>query len=109
MGAAQGRARASPDDSVSHGAIGGSSQPQTPAVVDRKSYRALRRIVWAARAVGWVLVALAIANALSFEFSGALGGGFKLLVSLVLGLMGIAWTVGLELFLRFFDRYLSRN
>jgi len=85
-----------------------SSQPKL-AVVDRKSHRALRGIVYAARAVGWILIALAIGNALSLEFSGLLAGGFKLLVTLVLGVLGIAWIVGLELFLRFFDRYLSRN
>ena len=33
----------------------------------------------------------------------------KLLSSLALGLLGIAWIVGLELFLRFFDKFLSRN
>ena len=33
----------------------------------------------------------------------------KLLASLALGLLGIAWIVGLEVFLKFFDRFLSRN
>lgn len=108
MGATQRRARASLEDSVSRGTVDASSQPKL-VVLDRKSHRALRGIVYVARAVGWILMALAIANALSFEFSGSLAGGFKLLVSLVLGVLGIAWIVGLELFLRFFDRYLSRN
>jgi len=61
------------------------------------------------RAVGWLLIGLAILSALPFGFSSPLGGSFKLLASLALGLLGIAWVVGFELFLRFFDRYLSRN
>ncbi len=38
-----------------------------------------------------------------------LGGSVKLLSSLALGLLGIVWIVGLELFLRFFDKFLSHN
>lgn len=75
----------------------------------KPEHRALRSIVWVARATGWLLIAVAILNVLPFGFLGPLAGGFKLLASLALGLLGIAWVVGLELFLRFFDRYLSRN
>jgi hypothetical protein len=32
-----------------------------------------------------------------------------LLSSLALGLVGVVWLIGVELFLRFFDQYLSRN
>ncbi len=74
-----------------------------------QQHRALRWIVYVARVIGWVLITLAI---LSVPQVGALTGfasGFKLLSSLVLGVLGIAWVVGLELFLRFFDRYLSRD
>lgn len=70
---------------------------------DKQKHRAFRLIVWGGRASGWILIALAI---------GALtrwAGGFRLLISVALGVLGIAWVVGLELFLRFFDRYLSRN
>jgi hypothetical protein len=38
-----------------------------------------------------------------------MGGGVTLLASLALALLGVVWVIGLELFLRFFDRYLSRN
>jgi len=40
---------------------------------------------------------------------GRVAAGFGLLSSIMLGLAGIAWLVGVKLFLRFFDRYLSRN
>ena len=74
-----------------------------------KGQRALRGIVWAGRSVGWILIAIAILNALSFRGFGLFGSGFRLVSSVALGLVGIVWIIGLELFLRFFDRYLSRN
>jgi hypothetical protein len=40
---------------------------------------------------------------------GRLAVSFGLISSIVLGLAGIAWLLGVNLFLRFFDRYLSRN
>ena len=75
---------------------------------DEKTRRALRGVVWAARAAGWILIALAILNALPLGVFGP-AGSLRFVSSFVLGLLGLAWVVGLELFLRFFDRYLSRN
>jgi len=86
-----------------------SKQYQMVTGPDGKSRRAFRGIVWVCRTVGWILIALAILNALPFGVFGQLGGSFKLLASLALGLLGLVWIVGLELFLRLFDRYLSRN
>ena len=63
-----------------------------------------------ARVFGWVLIALAILGLPQMRFLiGRLAAGFGLLSSIALGLAGIAWLVGVKLFLRFFDRYLSRN
>jgi hypothetical protein len=75
----------------------------------KKKQRALRLIVWVGRISGSVLIALAIFNASQIGALTRLDGGFRVLMSAVLGTLGIAWVVGLELFLRFFDRYLSRN
>jgi hypothetical protein len=62
------------------------------------------------RAFGWILIALAILGIPQMQFlTGRLAVSFGLLSSLVLGLAGIAWLVGVKLFLIFFDRYLSRN
>ena len=55
--------------------------------------------------MGWILIAFAILNLPQIQ----LVDGFRLLSSVALGVVGIAWVVGLELFLHFFDRYLSRN
>jgi hypothetical protein len=38
-----------------------------------------------------------------------MAASFGLLSSIALGLAGVAWLVAVQLFLRFFDRYLSRN
>ena len=71
--------------------------------------RSLRIIVWGSRTFGWTLIALAIINSLQVGAVTHMGGSVKLLSPLALGLLGIAWIVGLELFLRFFDKFLSRN
>ena len=71
--------------------------------------RSLCIIVWGSRAFGWTLIVLAIINSLQIGAVTHMGGSVKLLSSLALGLLGIAWIVGLELFLRFFDKFLSRN
>jgi hypothetical protein len=63
-----------------------------------------------ARVFGWILIALAILGLPQMRFLiGRLAAGFGLLSSIALGLAGIAWLVAVNLFLRFFDRYLSRN
>jgi len=63
-----------------------------------------------ARVFGWILIALAILGLPQMRFLiGRLAADFGLLSSIALGLAGIAWLVGVKLFLRFFDRYLSRN
>jgi hypothetical protein len=62
------------------------------------------------RAFGWILIALAILGIPQMQFLiGRLVVSFGLLSSIMLGLAGIAWLVGVKLFLLFFDRYLSRN
>jgi hypothetical protein len=62
------------------------------------------------RVFGWILIALAILGMPEMHFLiGRLAVSFGLVSSIMLGLAGIAWLVGVKLFLRFFDRYLSRN
>jgi len=63
-----------------------------------------------ARILGWLLIVLAILGLPQMRFlTGSLEGSFRLLSSLALVFAGIAWLVAVELFLRFFDQYLSRN
>jgi hypothetical protein len=67
-------------------------------------------VMWVTRTFGWILIALAILGLPQMRFlTGPLAVSFGLLASVALGLAGVAWLVGVELFLRFFDRYLSRN
>ena len=63
-----------------------------------------------ARAVGWILIVLAILGLPQMQFlMGHLAVSFGVVSSVALGLAGIAWLIGVKLFLRFFDRYLSSN
>ena len=66
--------------------------------------------LWITRAFGWILIAVAILGIPQMHFLiGRLATSFGLISSIVLGLAGIAWLVGVKLFLSFFDKYLSRN
>jgi hypothetical protein len=67
--------------------------------------RAFRMVVWGSRAIGWMLIALSIASFLEVGLSSSL----RLASSVALGVLGFVWIIGLELFLRFFDKFLSRN
>ena len=78
---------------------------QVAIMPDTQQHRALRMIVWGSRAVGWILIAFATLNLPQIQLAGSL----RVLMSVALGVLGVAWVVGVELFLRFFDRYLSRN
>jgi hypothetical protein len=62
------------------------------------------------RAFGWMLIALAILGLPQMQhLIGRLAISFGLLSSIMLGVSGLVWLVGVKVFLRFFDRYLSRN
>jgi hypothetical protein len=66
--------------------------------------------LWITRAFGWILIALAILGIPQMHLLiGRLAASFGLISSVILGLAGIAWLVGVKLFLVFFDNYLSRN
>jgi hypothetical protein len=66
--------------------------------------------LWITRAFGWILIAVAILGIPQMQFLiGRLAASFGLISSVILGLAGIAWLVGVKLFLVFFDNYLSRN
>lgn len=72
--------------------------------------RVLGIAVGAARIIGVVLIILAILSLPQLQFlTGHMAMGFQILSSLALGLVGIVWLVGVKLFLRFFDQFLSRN
>jgi hypothetical protein len=67
-------------------------------------------VLWITRTFGWILIILAILGLPQMRFlTGPLTAGFGLLTSVALGLAGVAWLIGVHLFLRFFDRYLSGN
>jgi hypothetical protein len=71
--------------------------------------RALRIIVWSGRAIGWILIAVAIGSTPQIGVLTHIGDSLKLISSVALAVLGVVWIIGLELFLRFFDKFLSRN
>jgi amino acid transporter len=74
-----------------------------------REHRIFWLAVWIARGLGWTLLLVAILGLAQAPFFLAIIGGLKLLPSIALIFVAIAWIATLELFLRFFDRYLSRN
>lgn len=71
--------------------------------------RIFHRAVCVGRAVGWVLLIIAVFGIAEARLLPAIMGNFEFLPSLALGLVAVVWIAGLELFLHFFDRYLSGN
>jgi hypothetical protein len=72
-------------------------------------HRNFHAVVWIGRAIGWALLLVAIVGAAEAEFLPSMIGGFEYFTCLATGLAAVIWIVGFELFLRFFDRYLSGN
>lgn len=72
-------------------------------------HRTFGPAVWIARGIGWMLLTVAIFGAIETAFFPLKIGGFNLLPPVALGLLAVVWIAGLELFLHFFDRYLSGN
>jgi hypothetical protein len=68
------------------------------------------RIIIVARILGGVLIALAILDLPQMQFlPHGLEYAFRWISSAALMVAGIAWLVGVHLFIKFFDQYLSRN
>ncbi len=67
-------------------------------------------ILWVTRGMGLILIALAILGLPQMRYlTGRLATSFGLIMSVALGLTGVVWLFGVQVFLHFFDRYLSRN
>jgi len=57
-----------------------------------------------------LFVALAILSLPAMRsVTGNLAASLALVSSLALGFLGIVWLIGVQVFLRFFDQFLSRN
>jgi hypothetical protein len=77
-------------------------------MADTERHRALSSIVWVGRTTGWAVISLAIFSALQIGAFTQLPSALKLLQPAALGVLGIAWLVGLELFVRSLYRPFSR-
>lgn len=82
---------------------------RSKVVTADRQHRMFRTAVWIGRAIGWILLLVAIFGIAQAAFLPAMMDGFRLFPSLALALVAVAWIAGLELLLDFFDRYLSGN
>jgi hypothetical protein len=72
--------------------------------------RVLGVLVGVARAIGLMLILLAILSVPQMRFLTArLKDSLGTLAALALGAVGILWLIAVECFIRFFDQFLSRN
>lgn len=72
--------------------------------------RVVGTLVVGARILGWALITIAVLGLPQMRFlMPGLASLFRWLSSLALILAGVAWLAAVELFIRFFDQYLSRN
>jgi hypothetical protein len=72
--------------------------------------RAIGTVVHAGRAIGLLLVILAVLSLPPLRsFVGSMAPALSVVISILLGIAGIACLIAIQLFLRFFDQFLSRN
>jgi hypothetical protein len=77
---------------------------------DKPNRQVFGAVLWVARIVGWILITLAILGLPQMRYlTGRFAPGFGFVMSVALGLAGVAWLLVVRAFLHFFDRYLSRN
>ena len=63
-----------------------------------------------ARLIGLGLIVLAIMSLPQMRFlTGNIASKIGIVAALVLGLAGLVWLIAIQIFLRFFDQFLSRN
>jgi uncharacterized membrane protein len=76
----------------------------------RKERLVFGAVIWVTRTFGWILIVIAVLGLPQLRsLTGRLAASFGLITSVALGLAGVAWLIAVQFFLRFFDRYLSRN
>ena len=78
-------------------------------IIAGRQQRIFHPAVWVGRAIGWALLVIAVFGVAEGRLLPAIIGNFRLLPSVALGVVAVVWIAGLELFLHFFDRYLSGN
>lgn len=67
-------------------------------------------VILIARLIGLGLVVLGALSLPQMRFlTGNIAGKLGIVAALALGLVGIVWLIAVQLFLRFFDQFLSRN
>lgn len=102
--------RATGSSDLSHGSCAGADSQWAQEVSEMARRRAIGIAVSAARIVGLVMVILALISLPPLRtLIGKMAVPISFVASVMLGLVGLVWLAGVELFLRFFDQFLSRN
>jgi hypothetical protein len=72
--------------------------------------RVIGGVILIARLIGLGLIVLSALSLAQMRFlAGNIAGKFGIVAALALGLGGIVWLIAVQIFLRFFDQFLSRN
>lgn len=72
--------------------------------------RVMGPAVWIAKLIGLGFIVLAALSLLQLRFfPGNVTSKIGLVAALALGLVGVVWLVAVQIFLHFFDQFLSRN
>lgn len=72
--------------------------------------RVIGGVILIARLIGLGLIVLSALSLVQMRFlAGNIAGKFGIVAALALGLGGIVWLIAVQIFLRFFDQFLSRN
>lgn len=72
--------------------------------------RVMGSMILIARLIGLGLIVLGVLSLPQVRFlTGSMAGKIGIVAGLVLGVVGIVWLIAVQVFLRFFDQFLSRN
>jgi hypothetical protein len=72
--------------------------------------RIMGSAIWIARLIGASLILLATLSFVQMRFlAGSATGKLGMATAITLGLVGIAWLIAVQVFVHFFDQFLSRN
>jgi len=72
--------------------------------------RVMGSVVLIARLIGLGLIALGALSLFEVRFlTGSAAGKIGVVAALALGIAGVVWLIAVQLFLHFFDQFMSRN
>jgi hypothetical protein len=72
--------------------------------------RVLGGVILIVRLIGLALIMLSALSLFEMRFlTGSITGKVGIVAALALGIAGVAWLIAVQVFLHFFDQFMSRN